>query len=187
VWFSRKGPKPSADGVKGKVISGKGTRECRYAGRPDEAAKKIHPSTSRLSKPHGHSGGLGQRTRGTGMRMEEGGAGVRIGMPMRCAVVLGVPLRRADRTKGPTQVGRRTLRSAARVAHGGSLRPPSTHTWGGYCKRVTGVSFGFAITALKYRPVVTALYIVDAHLPRGRAGCPCGTSDGGSRTIARQS
>jgi len=30
VWFSRKGPKPSADGVKGKVISGKGTRECRY-------------------------------------------------------------------------------------------------------------------------------------------------------------
>jgi hypothetical protein len=29
VWFSRKGPKPSADGVKGKVISGRGTRECR--------------------------------------------------------------------------------------------------------------------------------------------------------------
>jgi hypothetical protein len=28
VWFSRKGPKPTADG-KGKVISGKGTRECR--------------------------------------------------------------------------------------------------------------------------------------------------------------
>eukprot|EP00277_Geminigera_cryophila_P011841 CAMPEP_0179445736 /NCGR_PEP_ID=MMETSP0799-20121207/29173_1 /TAXON_ID=46947 /ORGANISM="Geminigera cryophila, Strain CCMP2564" /LENGTH=68 /DNA_ID=CAMNT_0021234059 /DNA_START=271 /DNA_END=477 /DNA_ORIENTATION=+ len=32
VWFSRKGPKPSADGVKGKVISGKGTRECRCSG-----------------------------------------------------------------------------------------------------------------------------------------------------------
>ena len=29
VWFSRKGPKPSAVGVKGKVISGRGTRECR--------------------------------------------------------------------------------------------------------------------------------------------------------------
>jgi hypothetical protein len=29
VWFSRKNPKPTADGVKGKVISGKGTRECR--------------------------------------------------------------------------------------------------------------------------------------------------------------
>jgi len=40
VWFSRKGPKPSADGVKGKVISGKGTRECRYARQPDGAAAK---------------------------------------------------------------------------------------------------------------------------------------------------
>ncbi len=41
VWFSRKGPKPSADGVKGKVISGKGTRECRYARQPNGAAVKV--------------------------------------------------------------------------------------------------------------------------------------------------